>query len=142
MAQLNQVSLIGYLGADPELRTTATGKLVAKLSLATTRKITRQDGSSVEDTSWHRIIAWERVADFAQSYLRKGSQVFVQGRLQYRKWDQGGERKFSTEIVAMTLLGLDRKPDGAGGDATANASTQRSHYVPKAEPQQDEDIPF
>ena len=113
---LNKVTLIGNLGADPEIRTTANGGKVATLSLATSRKWTK-DGEKQEKTEWHRVILWDnakgaKLADLAESYMKKGDKVYVEGSIEYRTWqDKEGQTKYTTEIVGreVILLGGDGK---------------------------------
>jgi single-strand DNA-binding protein len=105
---LNKVMLIGNLGADPESRYTASGQAIATFRIATSYRRRDPNGNTTEQTEWHRIVAWEGLAEIANQYLRKGSQVYVEGRLQTRQWtDQQGQNRYTTEIVAsdITLLG-------------------------------------
>ncbi len=110
---LNKVQIIGHLGADPELRYTATGLCVATLDIATNEK--EKDGEEWKDrTEWHRIVAWGRLGEVAGEYLSKGRQVYIEGRLQTKPWnDDQGIKRWSTEIVARDLILLGKK-DGAG----------------------------
>ena len=122
---LNKVTLIGRLGADPEIRYMPTGGAVANVSLATTfRWKDKQTGERKENTEWHRVVFFNRLAEIVGEYLRKGSQVYVEGRLQTRKWqDQSGQDRYTTEIVATEMQMLGSKP--AGGTAPlANTPTQ------------------
>jgi single-strand DNA-binding protein len=100
--------LIGHLGADPEARYTAGGQAIATLRIATSYRQRDPNGNLIDETEWHRIVAWERLAELAQTYLHKGSQIYIEGRLQTRQWtDQSGQNRYTTEIVAsdITLLG-------------------------------------
>ncbi|WP_428352944.1 single-stranded DNA-binding protein [Methyloprofundus sp.] len=120
---LNKVTLIGNLGADPEVRYMPAGGAVANITIATTfRWKDKQSGERKEKTEWHRVVFFNRLAEIVGEYLRKGSQVYVEGRLQTRKWqDQSGQDRYTTEIVAteMNMLG-----SRTGGTAPlANAST-------------------
>jgi single-strand DNA-binding protein len=116
MGSLNKATLIGNLGKDPEVRAIASGVKVANFSIATTESYNdKNTGQKVEKTEWHNIVMWRGLAEVAEKYLRKGSQVYVEGRLQTRSWDdQNGQKRYTTEIVAdnMVMLG---KPSGAGG---------------------------
>lgn len=116
MRSLNRVMLIGNLGADPELRHTAQGKAVATLRLATTEVWGGRDGTpQQEQTEWHRVIAWGRLAEICNEYLRKGRQVYIEGRIQTRQWqDQQGQKKFTTEIVAQNMVMLGGRGEGGG----------------------------
>ncbi len=103
MRSLNKVMLIGNLGADPEIRHTPGGVAVATLRLATNEVYTDRSGNRQTRTEWHRVIAWSKLAEICGQYLRKGRQVYVEGRLQTRQWDdQQGQRRYMTEVVALT----------------------------------------
>ncbi len=111
---VNKAIIIGNLGSDPEIRTTPSGTRVTTLSVATNRRWASRSGEMQEETQWHRVVAWNRLAEIAEQYLKKGDRVYVEGRIQYRQWeDQNGQKRFSTEIVAneMVMLG------GRGDDA-------------------------
>src|SRR5690606_31111811 len=116
MASLNKVMLIGNLGKDPEVRTIPSGAKVANFPIATSESYTGKDGQRVEKTEWHNIVMWRGLAEVAEKYLKKGNQVFIEGKLQTRSWDdQNGQKRYMTEIVAdnMTMLG-GRRNDGGG----------------------------
>lgn len=113
MASLNKCMLIGHLGRDPELRYMPDGNAVANYSVATTRKWKTKDGEIKEETEWHRVVAYGRQAEVAGEYLKKGSLVFVEGRLRTRKWqDKEGVDRYTTEIMSDQMTMLDRKPQG------------------------------
>lgn len=139
MAGVNKVILIGRLGKDPEIRYTTGGAAVANFSIATSREWKdKNTGEKQENTEWHRIVAWERLGEICGEYLHKGSQVYVEGRLQTRSWqDQDGNKRWTTEIIAQALQMLD---SGAKG-GEAQPSGQR---VPTEEPIDvpEDDIPF
>jgi single-strand DNA-binding protein len=110
---LNKVTLIGNLGADPEVRTVANGGKVATISLATSRKW-KKDGENQEKTEWHRVVLWDnakgaKLADLAESYMKKGDKVYIEGSIEYRQWEKDGVTKYTTEIVGreVILLGGD-----------------------------------
>jgi len=113
---INKVILIGNLGADPEMRYTQNGTPVATFSLATTERRKGQDGQAQELTEWHRIVAWQRLAEICGEYLSKGSKVYIEGRLQTRKWkDNSGNDRYTTEIIAREMKMLSpRQNDGSG----------------------------
>ncbi len=117
MAGINKVILIGNLGRDPELRYTQSGSAVANLALATTRSYTNsRTNERVEETEWHRVVVWGKQAEFCNQYLSKGRQVYIEGRLQTRNYeDKDGIKRYSTEIVADTVQFLGRRGDGGGG---------------------------
>jgi single-strand DNA-binding protein len=114
---INKVILVGNLGQDPEVRYTANGAAVANISVATTEQWTdKQSGQKQERTEWHRIVMFGRLGEIAGEYLRKGSQVYIEGKLQTRKWqDQNGQDRYTTEIVAneMQMLGGGRSGGGS-----------------------------
>ena len=108
MAGVNKAIIVGNLGADPEVRTTQSGTQVANFNVATTEQYTDQSGQRQERTEWHRIVAFGRLGEICGQYLHKGKQVYIEGRIQTRKWtDQSGNDKYTTEIIAreMQMLG-------------------------------------
>ena len=114
MSSLNKVMLIGRLGKDPEIRYTPDGAPVANFSLATSDFWTDKGGTRQERTEWHNIVAWNKLADLAKRYLAKGRQVYVEGRIRTRQWqDQQGQKRYSTEVVAQVIQLLGSRPDGA-----------------------------
>lgn len=114
MASLNKVQLIGNLGRDPEMRYTADGAAVATLNLATSRGWKDKDGDWQEETEWHRVVFYGKVAQVAGDYLKKSRLVYVEGRLRTRKWaDTDGTDRYTTEIVGEALQMLGARPDGA-----------------------------
>lgn len=144
---VNKVILIGNLGKDPEIRYTATGAAIANLTLATSESWKdKATGENVERTEWHRIVMYQRLAEIAGEYLRKGSKIFVEGRLQTRKWQDKttGQDRYTTEIVGDSMQMLDSKGAGGGSSApTERASTnnQSTEAIPALETF-DDDVPF
>lgn len=137
---LNKVTLIGRLGADPEVKYMPNGGAVTNLNLATNQNWKdRQTGERREKTEWHRVVFFTRLAEIAGEYLRKGSLVYLEGRLQTRKWqDQNGQDRYTTEIIAEQMQMLDSKSGGTGnfGDAqpntnNVNASPQKPYQANK-----------
>ena len=121
MASLNKVQIIGRLGQDPEMRFTANGRAVSTFSVAVNRSYTTQDGERHEETEWVRVVAWARLAELVSQYLSKGRQVYVEGRMQTRQWDdKEGQRRSTTEVVAQDVQFLDRS-EGAPLDAGESA---------------------
>jgi single-strand DNA-binding protein len=117
MAGVNKVILIGNLGRDPELRYTQSQQPVCSLNIATTRAYTNRNNDRVEETEWHRVVVWGKTAEHCNQYLAKGRQVYVEGRLQTRSWDdKDGNKKYSTEIVADTVQFLGGGGGGRGGE--------------------------
>ncbi len=112
MPSLNRVQLIGRLGKDPESRFTPTGKKVAHFSVAVSERWKSAEGESKENTEWVNIEAWGRLGEICQQYLHKGSLVYIEGRLKTDKFeDKGGETKYYTKVVALSMQMLDRKPE-------------------------------
>ena len=118
---LNKVTLIGNLGADPEVRSTTGGNRVANFSLATSRAWTGANGEKQEKTEWHKCIVWNSktstLADIVEKYLKKGDKVYVEGRIEYRQWqDKENQTRYTTEINVRELLMLSGRSGGAGDD--------------------------
>lgn len=110
---LNKVLLIGRLGRDPELRNTQSGQLVASFSIATDETYTNHEGQKIQKTEWHRISVWGKQADFCGKYLAKGRLVYVEGKIETRKWqDKAGIDRYTTEIKAERLVVLDSRQEG------------------------------
>jgi len=136
MASVNKVIIIGNLGRDPEVRYTPSGSAVCNVSVATTRNWKSKDsGDRVEETEWHRVVFYDRLAEIAGEYLKKGRPVYVEGRLKTRKWqDKDGKDTYTTEIVAdqMQLLG-GREGGGGGGapDGDDGGGYQREERAPR-----------
>ncbi len=111
---INKVILVGNLGSDPELRHTPNGNPVANFNIATTDLWTNKDGQQEQRTEWHRIVAWGRLAEICNEYLKKGRQVYIEGRIQTRSWeDQNGQTRRITEIVANQMMMLGTREGGA-----------------------------
>lgn len=158
---LNKVTLIGNLGADPEIRYMPNGDAVANISLATTmRWKDRQSGERKESTEWHRVVFFRRLAEIVGEYLKKGSQVYIEGRLQTRKWQgQDGQDRYTTEIIAEEMQMLGSRSGGTaeysenqqGKSATPRQNSPSSSTKPQSAPAPsappayddfDDDIPF
>ena len=118
---VNKVILVGNVGIDPEVRTIESGAKVARVRLATSeRLLDRQANETKEHTEWHTITLWRGLADVVDKYVRKGSQIYVEGRLRTREWtDKDNQKRYTTEILADDMKLLGRRPDGAQGGATA-----------------------
>ena len=155
MANLNKVTLIGRLGQDPEIRYTQSGSAVANATIATNDYWTDKQGEKQERTEWHSIVLWGKLADLAQSYLKKGSQVYVEGRLQTRDWeDQQGQKHYKTEVVVTTMQFLDSKMSDSSSNteySTTVADTQsnpapngptEANTAPQGDDYIKDDIPF
>lgn len=134
MASVNKVILIGNLGKDPELKTIPSGTLVATFSLATTEQFTDKNGQKKDQTEWHNIVVWGKLAELAGKYLAKGRSVYVEGSLKTRSWDdKDGKKRFTTEIIANQLQFLGSKPEGNSG---------RDEAPPPYAEQPADDLPF
>lgn len=157
MKSVNKVILVGNLGKDPEVKYTPQGKPVAKFSLATSERYKDKDGQWQDRTEWHNIVLWERLAEIAGEYLKKGGKVYIEGRIRTDSWDdkQTGQKKYMTNIIGSDLVLLGGRGEGAehaGGSRAVSASAGNSfdQSVPQAEPAPaasgspitDEDIPF
>jgi len=138
---VNKVILIGNLGRDPEVRSTPSGQSVAEFSLATSYRRKDQDGNFQEQTEWHRVVCWGRQAEIAGQYLRKGKQIYVEGRLQTRSWDdkESGEKRYKTEVICENFKFLGRKDDSGGSGYEAPSPPASGGQEPSAV---DDDIPF
>ena len=142
---LNKVMLIGHLGSDPELRYTESNVPVANFNMATNESYKDQNGNLVERTEWHRIVAWRKLAELFGEYLKKGSKVYIEGKLQTRSWeDKDGNKRYTTEIVANEFMFLDSRSGSGGGQQGGG------DMPPPSEPaggsgggqKEDEDLPF
>jgi single-strand DNA-binding protein len=147
MASLNKVMLIGNLGKDPELKYTPSGQAVATFSLATTRKWRDKDGNDKEDTQWHNIKVWGRTAEVANQYLKKGRQVFIEGRLETRQYEQDGQKKYFTEVVCEQMVMLGGKRDEGGPEPSFDNGQQTANRGYSSAPKgsvggDEEDLPF
>lgn len=135
---INKVILVGNVGTDPEVRTTESGVKVANLRMATTERIfDRQNNTTKEYTEWHTIVLWRGLADVADRYVRKGSQIYVEGSLRSREWtDRENQKHFSVEIVANELKLLGRRSDNGGNGSQPQAVQPQGGYQQPAQPQQ------
>ena len=140
MAGVNKVILIGNLGKDPEVRYLDRGVAVENFSLATTENYKNKEGERVRQTEWHNIVLWRGLAEVAEKWLKKGSSVYIEGKIRHRKWeDKEGNTRYTTEILGdnMTMLG---KKDDNSSDAPESTVTTAEESVPKAE--KGDDLPF
>jgi len=147
MSGVNKVILIGNLGSDPQVRYTPGGQAVANFNIATTERFNNKSGEREERTEWHRIVAWGKLAEICQQYLKKGKQVYIEGRLQTRQWeDQQGQKRQTTEIVAQTMQMLGRAGEGAGGGGGGGDFVSQENFQSEPAPQtanaSDDDLPF
>ena len=143
---LNKVLLIGNVGKDPEIRHLQGGAAVATITLATSERYKDRNGETREITEWHTVIAWRQLADLAENYIRKGSQIYVEGRIRSRSWDdQNGQKRYVTEIQADAIQLLGRRGDNAGPAPQQNPHPQPQSYggySAPAQPQQQQTTPI
>jgi single-strand DNA-binding protein len=160
MKSVNKVILIGNLGKDPEVKFTPQGTPVAKITLATNERFKGKDGQWQDRTEWHNVVLWQRLAEIAGEYLKKGGKVYIEGRLQTRSWDDktSGQKKYMTEVVANDLVLLGSRAEGGGGGEHSGSSRgvsasaggnnfdqsapEPEHAPAGSSPITDEDIPF
>ena len=145
MGSVNKVILVGNLGRDAEVRYTPSGAAVATLNLATTEVYKDKEGQRKEDTQWHRVILWGKTAETLQDYLTKGKQIYVEGRLQTRKWkDKDGNDKYTTEVKGDRVVLLSGAGRGEPSAERAERPEGAAHGEPSREPAElsDDDIPF
>lgn len=142
MAGVNKVILIGHLGKDPEVRHLENGTSVANFTLATSESYKDKAGNRIDQTEWHNIVVWRGLADVAEKFLKKGSQIYLEGKIRTRSWeDQGGNKKYTTEIVADTFNMLSKKDDSSQQQASQSSQTPSS--VQKSSPiDEADDLPF
>jgi single-strand DNA-binding protein len=150
---VNKAILVGRLGKDPEVRYTSGGQAVANFTMATEYAYKDKNGERQKRTEWHRIVAWRKLAEIVQQYLRKGSLIYIEGRIETREWqDKEGQKRYTTEIIANEMRMLGGKGDGAAAGAAPTSPASRSDDLDHAAPADDamgsapeigdEDIPF
>lgn len=129
---INKVILVGNVGLDPEVRTLETGVKVARVRLATSERIfNRQTNESTEHTEWHTVTLWRGLAEVVDKYVRKGSQIYIEGRLRSREWERDGVKHYTTEIVADDMKLLGRRPEGAPQQAAYQQTQQPAYQQPQ-----------
>ena len=137
---VNKVILIGNLGKDPELRYTPGGKAVASFSLATSERWTNQEGQKQENTTWHNIVAWGKQAEVMKEYLHKGKQVYIEGRISNRSYDdKEGNKKYISEVVVQNFTFLGSRDSGSKGAPSPAPEEAPNQTVP---PDAEDDLPF
>src|SRR5213592_1230027 len=144
MGSVNKVILVGNLGRDAELRYTPGGAAVATINMATTEVWNDKAGQRQEKTEWHRVVLWGKTAESLKEYLTKGKQIYVEGRLQTRQWDdKDGNKRYTTEIRGDRIVLLGGGGGGRGGSMERGAPmSSGGHDEPPMEPITDDDIPF
>lgn len=133
MRGVNKVILVGTLGADPDVKTTQNGVAVSNLSIATSESWQDQQGNKQERTEWHRVVLYRRLAEIAGQYLKKGGKVYIEGKLQTRKWqDKEGNDRYTTEILGDSLQMLGDKPQNAQNNGAGYQAPQYQAQAPQA----------
>jgi single-strand DNA-binding protein len=139
MAGVNKVILVGNLGKDPEIRHLDNGIAVANFSLATTESYTNKQGERVNQTEWHNIVLWRGLADVAEKYLKKGNSIYVEGKINTRKWeDKEGVTRYSTDIIADKMTMLGSRSNNSSSAATAVSQAESSPTKSSG----NDDLPF
>lgn len=153
MGSVNKAIIVGNLGEDPDLNYTGEGTAVANLSIATNESYTKDDGTEVDRTEWHDVVAWGRLGEVVNEYLEKGSSVYIEGKLQTRSWEtESGDTRYSTEIKAQEVqfLGGDSNTSGSGGppprgsqsSPSDSAETTPSSGGEQEDFEPDDELPF
>ena len=146
MASVNKAIIVGNLGADPELRYTGTGTAVTTFNVATTERFKNKNGENQERTDWHTIVLWARLAEIANEYLKKGSSVYIEGRIQTRSYDdKDGIKRYKTEIVGQQMQFLGGRGGGesrGGGGGGSDYSGGGTAPPEPTMPADDDDLPF
>ncbi len=142
MAGINKVILIGNLGSDPEVRTLESGVKVANFNIATNETFKNKNGAKQERTEWHRIVLWRNLAEIAETYLKKGDRIYIEGRIRTRQWeDKDGVKKYTTEVYGDNMVMLGTKAH----DASQDQSSPPDENIPKNDqepPEGEDDLPF
>jgi len=137
---VNKVILIGRLGKNPEMRYTPSGLAVATFSLATNHSVKDQEGNFTDKTEWHNIVTYGKRAEFAGEYLEKGRQVYIEGRIQTRSWeDQNGQKRYMTEIVCNDLQLLSSRSAAAAGEESTESAAEVSSSAPAESPEENQE---
>ena len=151
MAGVNKAIIVGNLGRDPEMRATQSGTQVANFTVATSRAYSDASGQRQEETEWHRVVAFGRLAEICGQYLHKGKQVYIEGRIQTRSWEdkESGQERYSTEIVANEMQMLGRAGEGGGGGGGGDFAGGKKEMAqpaggpaPASAGSEDDDLPF
>ena len=145
MAGVNKVILVGNLGKDPEVRHLDNGRAVANFSVATSETYKNRQGERVTTTEWHNIVLWTPLAEVAEKYLKKGSQVYIEGKITTRSWDdQEGNKRYTTEVVGreMKMLGSKESNTSVGGTSPAPSETTAQSPAPPIPEDDTDDLPF
>lgn len=140
---INKVILVGNLGRDPETRYMPSGNAVTNVSVATSKSWKDRDSGEQKDrTEWHRVVFFNRLAEIANEYLRKGSKVYVEGELRTREWEREGQKHYTTEVVANEMQMLDNRGDMPVGNTEVHHTSTTSNFTSPPPEDFDDDIPF
>ncbi len=145
MAGVNKVILVGNLGKDPEVRHLENGTAVANFPIATSESYKDRDGNRIDQTEWHNVVVWRKLAEIAESYLKKGSQIYLEGKLRTRSWDDPqGNKRYTTEVVADTFTMLGKREEGQGMQGGTNYNTPSTPQPPVSNNtvEEEDDLPF
>ncbi|MDA9328663.1 single-stranded DNA-binding protein [Flavobacteriales bacterium] len=149
MAGVNKVILVGNLGKDPEVRHLENGTAVANFPIATSESYKDKQGNRVDQTEWHNVVVWRKLAEIAESYLKKGSQIYLEGKLRTRSWeDPQGNKRYTTEVVADTFTMLGRKEDNQNAGNSGTTAYNQPADIPSTSKtannsvQEEDDLPF
>ncbi len=146
MAGVNKVILVGNLGKDPEVMTFDNNVKKASFSLATSESYKNREGQRVDTTEWHNVVLWRGLAEVAERYLKKGNQVYIEGKIKTRSYEQDGQKRYITEIYGDNMTMLGRREEGNGGGYQNQGQPAQAAQAPKpAEPEvdtPDDDLPF
>lgn len=135
MAGVNKVIIVGRLGQDPEMKAVGQGATVTRLNVATSENWVDKQGQKQERTEWHRVVVWGKLAEICAKYLSKGKQVYLEGKLQTRSWEDNGVKKYSTEIVASSVQFLGNNDNaGSGGNSSSGSTKKKASSSPAKEP--------
>lgn len=144
---INKAILVGNVGNDPEVRHLEAGTPVANFSLATSESYKNREGEKITQTEWHNIVVWRGLAEVVEKYVKKGQQLYIEGRIRTRSWeDKDGNKRYTTEIVADSLQMLGRKnegsPEGGMGASSAPSLKTETNNSAATEPEPEDDLPF
>jgi single-strand DNA-binding protein len=144
---VNKVTLLGNLGNDPDIRTTQSGSTIATISLATSENYKDKSGNWQENTDWHKVKLWDKLAERASQYLKKGSKVYIEGRLKYGSYEKDGITRYTTDIVAYQLIMLDRREGGGGSQGGGEYTSSKNYSQNNSDSGSDnddfdDDVPF
>ena len=138
---INKAIILGFAAKDPEIREVG-GVKCATFSVPTTKKFKGKDGNIQEKTAWHNIVCWRNTADIVENYVKKGTQIYIEGEIDYRSWESNGEKKYATDIVATTIQLLGKKDSQSAPQSPAPQQKPKTTPLPPAGDYNDNDLPF